>query len=1180
MALVHRYLRPPSLQRGTVARNPSESRYPHLWQGAVLLLAPGLGYQGRQLIDWSVSVKGLSRAASVTSTLPLIPNGIISQDPTSTDTLWSTDGAHRGDYPFFQRALPGRAQLEMNVLASDATARRVLVPHHDALSLTTQGTIMCWAKMVTGLSGMIVGKGNENYYFSIVYPSGNIYFEWFNGTYRGLNFQPPTELVLNKWYHYAVTWDNASMRGFRDGRQMNLPQSMAAPLLTNTSDVQLWRSSETALAANIFRGAIDDLRIYNRVMSADEIRESAEIDLGIYQQRPRTLMFQNNHLMPATPSRAQYQVNTASVTIGLRSTPSRAQYQASPTNIIRQQLPSRAQYRAMTPRLSLQSIQPYRPITAPQRTALNATITNRFLQADWLIRIPAADIQWSYTYDPDGTWEHRIAQIGNIDIAVPPGGGISTVSDVTIQAYEDGTGQSILTRQNATQRLLGQPISITLLLLETGQEFLMFTGVIQQIVIRDAIVEILSVDSSLPRDGLLPLNTLLNNQYPLAAPSLIGQPIPLVYGSGERVGGAPLLFVDTSMFTYLIANHPMVAVGDRYAIFENATEIYLPRSGDVQTESMNARITFNHAIQEYRFNETIGTTLLQNTVSVSGAEYAFDGLSSPVATIATANINSNLDGYGLLGVGAGYGSASRGLNTLIVSAENHRRGVSSDPTVTGKFTIQTIDASTTTTVLRPSLFESQDFRHALNPQNSTFTITSLQVGPNERVECLLLARNEGGVGGSLDYYEIGELRLTVFYQPEGDNAPVYLYTDWEGRADDSAGTLTGEANALLSTFSDIVGNLLLEELSQELNTDIFMNARAFFVANTLISDGGIGYGWSDTRLNARELLAKIARQATSILFVDFEGLWRMVPFDQSDGANLIDINQGNILANQGQELTLASQRNSSFVVDFGDITRIANHIEIHYHYDVGVARYTKIFYASHEGTNALTNGGLLTALCQNSVNRYGVLPILKIEANFIYDETTADFLLNHIVQYFWSQRINITCDIPLQVGVTLLPGTFITLTHAFLPSLDQGRIFEIHKLSYRPSLGRVNIQASRVSSVVFEYFALKDSSDVIWYFWYDVVAQLVRDTTIPSMEPLSPVDISEASIPYWLQTIDELGGTWYLYPDTLGQMTIDSSGPGVGFGVAVGLGKEALSINGLSYRLGARSWQEWVIEAV
>ena len=1180
MALVHRYLRSPSLQRGTVARHPAESRYPHLWQGAVLLLAPGLGYQGRQLIDWSVSVKGLSRAASVTSTLPLIPNGIISQDPTSTDTLWSTDGDHRGNAPFLQRALPGRAQLEMNVLASDSTARRVLVPHHDALSLTIQGTIMCWAKMVTGLSGMIVGKGDENYFFEIVYPSGNIFFEWFNGSYRSLNFAPPTTLVLNKWYHYAVTWDNASMRGYRDGHQLGAPQGMTAPLLTNTSDVQLWRSSEAALAANIFRGAIDDLRIYNRVLSADEIRESAEIDLGIYQQRPRTFMFKNNHLMPATPSRSQYQANTASVTISFLSTPSRAQYRAFSPHIVRQQLPSRAQYRVQTPRITLQSIQPYRPVSAPQRVALDATIANRVLQADWLIQIPAAGIKWSYAYDPDGTWEHRISQIGNIDIAVPPGGGLATVSDVTVYAYEDGTGQSILTRQNATQRLLGQSISITLLLLKTGEEFLMFTGVIQQIIIRDAIVEILAIDSSLPRDALLPLNTLLNDQYPLASPSLIGQPIPLVYGSGVRVGGAPLLFVDTSMFTYLIANHPMVSVGDRYAIFENATEIYLPRSGDVQTESMNARITFNNAIQEYRFNETIGTGILQNTLSVSGAAYAFDGLSSPVATIATANINSNLDGYGLLGVGVGYGSASRGLNTLTLSAENHRRGVSSDPTVTGRFTIQTIDASTATTVLRPSLFESQDFRHALNPQNSTFTVTSLQVGPNERVECLLLARNEGGIGGSLDYYEIGELRLTVFYQPEGDNDPVYLYTDWEGRADDSEGILTGTADALLSTFSDVIGNLLLEELSQELNTDIFMNARAFFVTNALVSDGGIGYGWSDTRLNARELLAKIARQAGSILFVDFEGLWRIVPFDQSDGDNLIDINQENILANQGQELILASQRNSSFVVDFGDITRIANRIEIHYHYEVGVARYTKIFYASHEGTNALTNGGLLTALCQNSVNRYGVLPTLKIEANFIYDEITADFLLNHIVQYFWSQRINVTCDIPLQVGVTLLPGTFITLTHSFLPSLDQGRIFEIHKLSYRPALGRVNIQASRVGSVVFEYFSLKDSNDIIWYFWYDVAAQLVRDTTIPNMEPLSAVNVSAAPIPYWLQTIDELGGTWYLYPDTLGQMIIDSSGPGLGVGINVGLGKETLGINGRSYRLGARSWQEWVIEPV
>lgn len=886
------------------------------------------------------------------------------------------------------------------------------------------------------------------------------------------------------------------------------------------------------------------------------------------------------------PGRGQWRAQTPAVfTYGLVATPTRAPWQVQTPLIPRIELARGAAGRWQTPPpvVSLDTLPFAAEFSFAMATALEASINDTYLLADWLVEIPDAGIKWSYVYDDDGTWEHRLGSIGDIEISVPPGGGVSTVSDVTITAYESDDGSMGIRQSWATNhRLIGAGITIRLYFQESNTDFIIFTGVVQAVTINNSVATIVAVDRSLPTNTLIPRHVLTEDQYPAAAPGSLGQALPLLYGQGSRIQAAPMLFVDTEQYMYLAAEHGLYAMGTTYAVFDGATQVFLAGSGNVTTDALQNTFTFAHAIQEIRFGVTTGTVYIQESVNATNAGAVIDGLSTPVATIGTGTTAPDLDGYGLIGVAVNFGSAARGGNTVTISASQHRRALHSDPTVTGQFRLQTIRPATTGTpiISRADLFRSENFRHSLNPQNTTFTVTSVEVGPSEALECVVYARHEGGPGTASNFYEIGELVLTVFRQLTGDNPPVFLYQDFQGRMDDSAGNLTGVPSSVLSTFSDVIGSIILYELGLSFNTTAWAVARQFEVAQGSVADGGIGQGWGQPRTSARELLDALARQCRSVLFVDYDGAWRLAPYTDPTEYPLITTDE--ILFSEGAGAGVDPERSSTFSLSFGRIEEIGNNFEVHYKYNTALGQYGKVVYASHEGSNASHIGDPenLNTLCVNSEARYGPLAVKRIEAPLIYDDLTAELLLRHQVQYFWSNRITASFEVPIQIATELLPGSFVQLVHHELPEEDNGGIFEVHSITFRPSVGRARLVASRATRVSFEYTAIKDQNNVIWFVWVDIAGQIVLDTSTPASLFFIPTSVAPAVIPSWWQMTDELGATWYVYPHTTGELLIDSSAPPIGAGLTLVSGQTLKAQSSRLYRLGVLSPPTITIEQV
>jgi len=80
---------------------------------------------------------------------------------------------------------------------------------------------------------------------------------------------------LGQWYHLAVTFDNTAkeVRHYRDGQLVNIVSTVGKDLNSGTYTMKIgwyWGSSPTNYD---FDGSIDDVRIYNRALSATEITQ-------------------------------------------------------------------------------------------------------------------------------------------------------------------------------------------------------------------------------------------------------------------------------------------------------------------------------------------------------------------------------------------------------------------------------------------------------------------------------------------------------------------------------------------------------------------------------------------------------------------------------------------------------------------------------------------------------------------------------------------------------------------------------------------------------------------------------------------------------------------------------------------------------------------------------------------
>jgi hypothetical protein len=88
------------------------------------------------------------------------------------------------------------------------------------------------------------------------------------GAWHAASFGP---LKANTWYHLAATFDGTALTTYKDGVLITDNTEAAGTPGLETASLKLGRH---AIAENFFKGVIDDVRVYDRALSEDEILDT------------------------------------------------------------------------------------------------------------------------------------------------------------------------------------------------------------------------------------------------------------------------------------------------------------------------------------------------------------------------------------------------------------------------------------------------------------------------------------------------------------------------------------------------------------------------------------------------------------------------------------------------------------------------------------------------------------------------------------------------------------------------------------------------------------------------------------------------------------------------------------------------------------------------------------------
>src|SRR5678816_1771512 len=83
-------------------------------------------------------------------------------------------------------------------------------------------------------------------------------------------------LAVNTWSHIAVTYDGANLRLYVNGTQVS-SVARTGTIPTSTNPLQLGGDS---IYGQYFAGAMDEVRIYNRALSAAEVVSDMNTAIG------------------------------------------------------------------------------------------------------------------------------------------------------------------------------------------------------------------------------------------------------------------------------------------------------------------------------------------------------------------------------------------------------------------------------------------------------------------------------------------------------------------------------------------------------------------------------------------------------------------------------------------------------------------------------------------------------------------------------------------------------------------------------------------------------------------------------------------------------------------------------------------------------------------------------------
>jgi hypothetical protein len=173
-----------------------------------------------------------------------------------------------------------------SALSFNGTNSMVTVPDSASLDLTSAMTLEAWVKpAVTGNSWRtVLFKENTNYYAYALYGSTGTGFPSANAFAGGGDHdtRATSGLALNTWTHLAATYDGASLKLYVNGTQAATLASSGN--IVTTSGVL--RIGGNNIWSEWFNGLVDEVRVYNRALTAVQIQDDMNTSISTPDSTP------------------------------------------------------------------------------------------------------------------------------------------------------------------------------------------------------------------------------------------------------------------------------------------------------------------------------------------------------------------------------------------------------------------------------------------------------------------------------------------------------------------------------------------------------------------------------------------------------------------------------------------------------------------------------------------------------------------------------------------------------------------------------------------------------------------------------------------------------------------------------------------------------------------------------
>lgn len=230
---------------------------------------------------------------------PVLPNLVTAESPSSADVIsntesvieglvghWKFDGAegtvvidyspygHHGSIVGTAEIVEGRVD---NSLLLDGNADYVSIPDTSDLRLSDAQTISTWYKWSGSGANWrrLVGKGdywNRNYGLWIRPESGMILFQIYDGNRNGCEALGKSVTFDTNWHHLAGSYNGDTFRIYLDGQLVQESNCAITPSNTDHPVTIGFASGHWEDRDNSpFDGLLDEVRIYNRTISACEV---------------------------------------------------------------------------------------------------------------------------------------------------------------------------------------------------------------------------------------------------------------------------------------------------------------------------------------------------------------------------------------------------------------------------------------------------------------------------------------------------------------------------------------------------------------------------------------------------------------------------------------------------------------------------------------------------------------------------------------------------------------------------------------------------------------------------------------------------------------------------------------------------------------------------------------------